>query len=731
MFRPRLLLLFLPIMIFYMVSISSILILSSPVEFMQAKPGCQLKCGNITIPYPFGIANECSMNGGGNIIYNVICDNSYDPPKLFMNATNYLEILSLSETEVRIRNSFTEFNGGPLKIPMEPDVEPTIDDLEIRNAFNGSGLQYLDLSNTPFMVSYTKNKLYGIGCGLVAVYIVDVTRKSVTGKRCQSSCENISKDESCSSSGCCQTNVPDGLGSFGVAVLETTTESTLGPSSHSQNFTSFAILAETGKYKFDSGDLTQDGTQISEKYEDKVIPVVLDWAIGYKTCEEAQVNSTTYGCQNNSFCTVKINGYSCTCRDGYEGNPYLSPGCILDMNECKDAKNNLCEQICTNAIGGYTCSCFDGGKGDGRKDGSGCTFHKKEFLVLMVALGTGLGFLFLLIVGFLLSITIRKREQIKLKEKFFQKNGGLLLRQQLSSLDSGVESTKIFTSQELEMATNKYDVSRVLGRGGHGTVYKGTLSDNRTVAIKKSNITVQSQIQQFVNEVMILTQINHRNVVKLLGCCLETEVPLLVYEYVSGGTLYQQIHYKGAAEMSFLTWKIRLRIAFETASAIAYLHSAASPPIIHRDIKSSNILLEENFTANSSRSSRFEKIKSLHMESSITKRQFSDFGASRLVPLDHTHANTLVQGTLGFLDPEYFNKSQLTDKSDVYSFGVVLIELLTGEKPICFERPEEQRNIATHFTSLVEDINVLELIDARVSKDENLEQILAVARRCL
>ncbi|KAI3894122.1 hypothetical protein MKX03_024798 [Papaver bracteatum] len=653
-----------------------------------AKPGCQSKCGNVTIPYPFGIGKECSMigthgNGDAHIMYNVICDHSYDPPKPFMNATYYFEILSISDTEVLIRNSFTEFNGRSFKSPIEPNH------IELMNSFNLSGLHYLDLSNTPFMVSYTGNKLYGVGCGLVALYTADVIGpKGVARKECQSSCESISRDGSCSGSGCCQTDVPRDLESIGVGVMETSTKST-------NKFKSFAILAETGKYAFDSEDLTLDATQISKKYEDKVIPVVLDWAIGYKTCGEAKANLTAYVCQqDNSSCTddVKNGGHRCICNDGYEGNPYLIPGC-KEVNKCEDKNTNPCVGICTKTIGvgGYNCSCPIGGIGDGRKDGSGCIYQKeekqekkekKEFPVLMVVL-----------------------------EKFFKKNGGLLLREQLSSLDSGVEATKLFTSEELEMATNKYDESQVLGRGGHGTVYKGTMSDNRTVAIKKSNTVEQNQIEQFVNEVIILSQINHRNVVKLIGCCLETEIPLLVYEYISCGTLYQHIHYKSATDMSPLTWEIRLRIAFETASAIAYLHSAASPPIIHRDIKSTNILLEENYTA-----------------------KVSDFGASRLIPLDQTHVKTLVQGTLGYLDPDYYNTSQLTDKSDVYSFGVVLVELLTGKQPICFERPGEQVNLATYFTSLEEDINVLELIDAGVAKDGNLEQILAVvelARKCL
>ncbi|KAL8495043.1 hypothetical protein ACS0TY_019265 [Phlomoides rotata] len=189
-----------------------------------------------------------------------------------------------------------------------------------------------------------------------------------------------------------------------------------------------------------------------------------------------------------------------------------------------------------------------------------------------------------------------------------------------------------------------------------------------------------------------------RNIVKLHGCCLETEVPLLVYEFVPNGTLFQHIHDQSDD-------------LFPLSEALSYLHYAASVPIYHRDIKSTNILLDEKYRA-----------------------KVSDFRTSRSIAIDQTHLTTRVLGTFGYLDPEYFQSSQFTEKSDVYSFGVVMVELLTGEKAITAVKDEVGKSLAVHFLHAMEENNLYKIIDQVVVKEGGLEDVTAVARlamRCL
>ncbi|KAJ4802502.1 Wall-associated kinase family protein [Rhynchospora pubera] len=363
---------------------------------------------------------------------------------------------------------------------------------------------------------------------------------------------------------------------------------------------------------------------------------------------------------------------------------------------------NPCVGRCINEIGNVSCACPRGMVGDGKKGGTGC----RRVFPLDLTLGLGLGSIFILTTAtFWWYMSFQKRKLIKMRAKFFRQNGGYLLKQRYDS--KGIDSTrKIFTTEQLPKATDNYNENRVFGQGGFGTVYKGILQNKTVVAIKKSKLSDQSQVESFVNEITILSQINHKNIVKLHGCCLETEVPLLVYEFVPNGTLFNLI--SGSIPLS---WKDRLQIAADVAGALAYLHSAASPPIIHRDIKSLNILLDKKYSA-----------------------KISDFGASRSVSFDKTHLTTVVQGTFGYLDPEYFSTHQLTEKSDIYSFGVVLAELWLREKPISYERPIEIQGLAAYFNRLASSGSLMQVMDPYILEEAGVEQIEAVGRltdKCL
>ncbi|XP_015381986.2 wall-associated receptor kinase-like 2 [Citrus sinensis] len=236
------------------------------------------------------------------------------------------------------------------------------------------------------------------------------------------------------------------------------------------------------------------------------------------------------------------------------------------------------------------------------------------------------------------------------------------------------------------MATDNFNTNRILGQGVQGTVYKGMLADGRIAAVKKSKLVDEGNVEQFINEVVVLTQINHINIVKLFRCCLETEVPLLVYEFIPNGTLYRYIH--DQTEEFTITWE-RLRIDVEVSGALSYLHSTTSIPIYHRDIKSANILLDDKFRA-----------------------KISDFGASRYVTIDQTHLTTRVQGTFGYLDLVYFQSSQFTKNGDVYSFGVVFVGLLTGQKPIRSTDTEEDKSLAGYFLRAMKENCLFDMLDA-------------------
>ena len=205
-----------------------------------------------------------------------------------------------------------------------------------------------------------------------------------------------------------------------------------------------------------------------------------------------------------------------------------------------------------------------------------------------------------------------------MKRKNFIQNGGIQLQEFMRSKGYDHALPKIFTSSELKVATNNYADDMKIGTGGFGVVYKGKLKTGKLVAIKKELVPKDGGNKEFLNEVMILTQIHHKHIVKLLGCCLETKTPLLVYEYASNGTLAD--HLQETANSGYVMgWEQRLNVAIQTAEALSYLHRAASPPILHRDIKSTNILLDDHWDA-----------------------KVVDFGVLRLVPDGEKHISTMV-----------------------------------------------------------------------------------------
>ncbi|XP_050384487.1 wall-associated receptor kinase-like 1 [Argentina anserina] len=660
-------------------SMSSTEVLVVASEAPIAKPYCPSHCGSIEIPYPFGIGAGCHIKDNW---FQVLCDNSTGSPRPLLNGTN-LEVLEISV-------------DGTLKV-RNPIAFSNCSDKQTRQAVN--------LERSPFMFSQ-ENIFTAVGCGVMAT-ITSSSEGVTISAGCRSECYDDSTDSTNSSSlntcngvNCCQTVIPPFLSAYNTSFQ---------PSNSS---CSYAFLVDREWFE----SFAKNSTNISATSDMDQVPVVLQWNLYHSTFDIfgtfVQANGSRSGYWNETtdefdgYCRSYNDSYSiseslrlkCVCDYGHQGNPYLPKGC-RDIDECQDPKYRAeCEPeyVCYNRNNGWGCK-------------SRYPETKSRVKVIFIGIGSGLGLIVLLIGAWWLVKLWKKMKNIKLKKKFFKQNGGLLLEQQLSSGEVNVEKIKLFDAKELEKATDRYNVDRILGQGGQGTVYKGMLADGRIVAVKKSKIVDGGEVGQFINEIVILSQINHRNVVKLLGCCLETEVPLLVYEFIPKGTIYQYLHEHN--EEFPLTWEMRLRISAEVAGALSYLHSAAGFPIYHRDIKSTNILLDDRYRA-----------------------KVADFGTSRSVSLDQTHLTTFVHGTFGYLDPEYFISSQFTDKSDVYGFGVVLVELLTGEKPVSLTRSQEARGLVSYFNLSVEENNLFDIIDARVKVDGTTGDILAVAdlaKRCL
>ncbi|KAK8299786.1 hypothetical protein V6Z12_D05G344400 [Gossypium hirsutum] len=270
----------------------------------------------------------------------------------------------------------------------------------------------------------------------------------------------------------------------------------------------------------------------------------------------------------------------------------------------------------------------------------------------------------------------------------------------------------IFSYEEMMEMTNGFAQQNVIGEGGFGCVYKGQLPGGKIVAVKQLKIGSGQGEREFRAEVEIISRVHHRHLVSLVGYCIANDHRLLIYEFVSNSNLERHLHDTG---LSVLEWAKRVKIAIGAAKGLAYLHEDCHPKIIHRDIKSENILLDEYFEA-----------------------QVADFGLARLINTSQTHVSTRVMGTFGYLAPEYASSGKLTDRSDVYSFGVVLLELITGRKPVDPTRPLGDESLVEWARPLLiqalEAGNFGELIDPRLEKryvEIELFRMIEAAAACV
>ncbi|KAG2713747.1 hypothetical protein I3760_04G189900 [Carya illinoinensis] len=281
----------------------------------------------------------------------------------------------------------------------------------------------------------------------------------------------------------------------------------------------------------------------------------------------------------------------------------------------------------------------------------------------------------------------------------------------MSNMATRVLSAKTFSLAELEKATDKFSSKRVLGEGGFGRVYLGIMEDGVEVAVKMLTRDNQNGDREFIAEVEMLSRLHHRNLVKLIGICIEGPMRCLVYELVRNGSVESHLHGVDK-EKGPLDWDARLKIALGAARGLAYLHEDSNPRVIHRDFKASNVLLEDDFTP-----------------------KVSDFGLAREATEGSHHISTRVMGTFGYVAPEYAMTGHLLVKSDVYSYGVVLLELLTGRKPVDMSQPPGQENLVTWARPLLTTREGLEqLVDPSLAGSydfDDMAKVAAIASMCV
>ncbi|GER25107.1 kinase [Striga asiatica] len=377
-------------------------------------------------------------------------------------------------------------------------------------------------------------------------------------------------------------------------------------------------------------------------------------------------------------------------------------------------RNANCTAVRGTGEVGFRCDCNEGFAGDGFSAGEGCrrVSHCSASRYISGRCGNKVGILIL--VGVIITgaslLAALTATLYYLKRRRRQHHSNLKTRVSAKHLLASTSPTiPFYPYKEIERASNNFSDKNRLGTGAYGTVYAGKLHNGDWVAIKKIRHRDQNTIQQVMNEIRLLSSVSHPNLVRLLGFCIDHGEHILVYEYMPNGTLAQHLQRERG---SILPWTVRLTIASETARAIAHLHST---PIFHRDIKSSNILLDYDF-----------------------KSKVADFGLSRFgLEENDSHISTAPQGTPGYVDPQYHQNFHLSDKSDVYSFGVVLVEIITAMRAVDFSRPCSEVNLAALAADRIGKGRVDEIVDRYLEPNRDawtlssIHRVAELAFRCL
>ncbi|CAK9213890.1 unnamed protein product [Sphagnum troendelagicum] len=326
---------------------------------------------------------------------------------------------------------------------------------------------------------------------------------------------------------------------------------------------------------------------------------------------------------------------------------------------------------------------------------------------IAIIIGPMLGGIFAFVIIICLGFFIKRQSHIKTKERALV--GGHL--QMMKATRAGANP---YSLAKVAIATNNFKIQ--IGKGGFGPVYYGTLEDGQEVAIKVLDVKSSQGPSEFFNEVDVLSRVSHRNLVLLIGYCLEDDQQMLIYEYMHKGSLYDHLYGDlSTSTNEQLDWTTRLHIALNTSQGLEYLHSGCNPIIIHRDVKTKNILLP----------------------SDMKNAKVADFGLSRLIYGENiTHVTTNVKGTVGYLDPEYFTSECLSVKSDVYSFGVVLLEIISGRKAIdTMSLNREALNLCDWVRFNLQEGNINEILDPIVkASNPNLDaiwKVVEIAIQCV